>query len=419
MNFGAALRKDMFQRQDTEDMIVATVSKDGMLLQHVKNKTQRVIYTALQQNWRALRYVDIIDNFLARQIVLWDPKAASLLPPQHHLTAVIANIDSFNYITKPSMEACRYLIRQNPDWIAKRPNPPMELCLLAVKIRHKNAQFLARCNLGYNSPYKYLGKNYFKGIEVTEALASASLLITKGTSFLSFPEALKTSLAAEALRLNLELIPYMTMTPVLQEVMLSLNGATIRTIENPTDAQKVLACRTTPHALKYVKNPPREAVLRAATCWGDALKYAAEQDEDLCVHAVRHFTVALKYVKRNRMGVWMQAGAPMQVILEDLFPQYRKSMTISHNTWVFFRQLAVSLHSNCSLQTTEELEDPLTLETVAKGTAVAFIEGHFAGTLSTILQLQETRFRGSNFTHIFIPIKNTLIPIHLLQWRMS
>jgi hypothetical protein len=181
MSYAKALSKDMFRREDTDEMVFAAVSKDGMQLQYVKKQTPRLVYAALKQNWRALQYVDDLDNQLVRQAVLWDPRAASLLPPKFHQFAVIVDINCFDYILKPSMEVCRYVIEQRPDWIAKRPNPPLELCLTAVKARHIGSEEF------YVNWTEYLGLGYFDGITVTEELAKASLPITNGWAYRSLP----------------------------------------------------------------------------------------------------------------------------------------------------------------------------------------------------------------------------------------
>ncbi len=409
----------MFQRQDTEDMIVAAMSKDGMQLQHVKKQTPRIVYAALKQNWRALPFVENIDNFLARQVILWDPKAASLLPKQHHLIAVISDINCFDYIAKPSIEACRYVIEQQPDWIAKRPNPPLELCLLAVQMRHKNAEFWVRCDRGYGSPYTHLGKEYFKGMQVTKELARASLPITKGYSYISFPDALKASLAEDTLRMNADLARFMTLTPALQDVMLELDGKHICMLENPTEEQKILACKTTPHAIQYIKNPSRAVVWQSATGFKDALKYCAEQDEELCAHAVRHFPAALQYCKEGRRRIWLKAGAPIPVDVGLLFPKYRKTMQTNFLALDFFRTLATSMRDNRNMPAPADLEDPVSLEPVAKGTVVALIGDHFVGTLRTLLQMVETGFRGSNYRYLFVPIKNQLVWSYHLRWCIT
>jgi hypothetical protein len=416
MNFGAALRKDMFKRQDTEDMIVAAVSKDGMQLQHVQKQTPRIVYAALRQNWRALPYVAELNNFVARQVVLWDPKAASLLPKEYHLLAVISDIHCFDYIAKPSMDACRYVIEQNPDWIAKRPNPPMELCLLAVQVRHKNAQFMVRCERGYGSPYMHLGKDYFKGMRVSKELARASLHATQGYSYISFPEDLKVSLAEETLRVNTDLARFMTLTPALEDVVLSLDGTLIRVLENPTEKQKILACKTTPHAIQYIKNPSRATVWESAAGWQDALKYATEQDEDLCAHAVRNFPAALRHCKTDRLNIWLKAGAPSTVDVALLFPKYAKATQAHILTYYFFRNIADSLRQNRNMPVPADLEDPVSLEPVAKGAVVAMMGDHFVGTLPTLLKMVETRFRGSNYNYIFVPIKNQLVSTGTLRW---
>ena len=419
LNYGKALRKDMFQRQDTEDMVIAAVSKDGMQLQFVKNKTPRIVYAALKQNWRALPYVDDIDEDLAHRVVMWDPKAASLLPAKFHHMAVINNIDCFDYIAKPSMEACRYVIEQQPDWIAKRPNPPMELCLLAIQVRHKIADFTVYGDRGYNNIYTRLGKDYFKGMKVTKELAKASLSVTKGYSYISFPDDLKVTLAEETLRVNADLARFMTLTPALEDFMLTLDGALIRILENPTEKQKILACKTTPLAILEIKNPSREVVWESATGWQGALKHAAELDEELCIHAVRHFPDALLYCRENQLRIWMKAGAPKTVVIEDLFPKYRWAMKMHILVYWFFRDIADSLCQNRDMPVPVELEDPVSLEPVAKGTVVAMMGDHFVGTLPTLLQMVETGFRGSDFRYIFVPIKNTLVHNSCLRWCMA
>ncbi len=419
LNYGAALRKDMFKREDTEDMVVAAVSKDGMQLQHVKKQTPRVVYAALKQNWRALPYVENIDNFLARQVVLWDPKAASLLPAKFHLLAVISDMACFDYIAKPSMEACRYVIEQKPDWIAKRPNPPQDLCLLAVRVRHENAHFMVRCERGYGNPYIHLGKDYFKGMQVTKELARASLHVTQGYSYISFPEDLKISLAEEALRTNADVARFMTLTPALEDVMLGKDGTLIRIVKNPTEKQKILACKTTAHAIQYIKDPSRAVVWESATGWQDALQYVAEQDEDLCVHAVRHFPEALRYCKKGRLHIWLKAGAPGGVDVALLFPRYRKVMQTHILAYYYFRNIVDSLRQNCDMPVPADLEDPVSLEPVAKGAVIAMMGDHFVGTLPTLLQMLETRFRGSNYNYVFVPIKNQLVHMSCLRWCVA
>ncbi len=419
MTYGSVLRKDMFRRQDTEDMIVAAVSKDGMQLRNVQTQTRRIVYAAVEQNWRALKFVEHIDEFLARQAARWHPQAASLLPPEHHINAVVVNIDSFDYITKPSMHACRYVIGKNPDWISKRPNPPMELCLLAVQVRHKEAEFRAYCNNGYCSPYNYLGKNYFKGIQVSEELARASLKLTEGYSYLSFPNALKEKLAEETLRINKELVQFMTLTPDLQDVLLNIDGMLIKSIDAPTEKQQILACRKTPQALQHIKKPARAAVWESAIAWKDALKYATEQDEELCAHAVRHFTEALKYVKDNPLRIWLLADAPLHVSPLSLFPKYAKHIHTNNLAYMFFRNIAVSLHNNRKTpHDSEELIDHVSMEPVAKGTIVAYIGEHFVGTMESLMHLLDTGFRGSNFATLFIPIRNELTTTRCLKWYM-
>lgn len=418
MNYGKALRKDMFKREDTEDMVVAAMSKDGMQLQYVKNKTPRVVYAALKQNWRALPFVDPLNEFVVRFVVQCHPEAASLVPPQFHLVAVIAHMGCIDYMRKPTLEACRYVIERQPDWIARCMNPPLELCLLAVQVRHKDVLKMEKCNQGYNYPYSYLDRDYFKGMIVTEELAKASLSITQGCSYICFPDHLKEKLAEEALRFDVYFARFMKLTPATEKAMLTVNGTLICNIPNPTEEQKIMAVKTTPWAIEYIKDPSRAVVWEAAVGCKDALNYATEQDEALCIHAVRHCPEALRYCKKGRMRIWLKAGMPA-VDAAVLFPKYNRIIRMDFTAKLFFLEIMDGLRYNRNKPAPADLEDPVSLEPVTMGTVVAMIGNHFAGTLSTLLQMIDTGFRDSNHQYIFIPIKNQRVTSRCLRWCVA
>jgi hypothetical protein len=421
MNFAAALRKDMYERMDTEDMIAAAVSKDGMLLSKVKNKTPRIIYNALKQNWRALQFVDTIDNFLARQVILMNPEAASLLPSEHHLMAVIADINAFDYMVNPSMDACYYVLEANPDWISKIANPPLELCVYAIKERHTRALdyvsgFLPR-------PHNVVGYGYLKDMPVSDKLLQCALDVTDGYAYLSFSAEDKERYAEVALGLNHHLIKFMPQTPLRQEMVLRKDPWALRDMVQ-TPALCRAACEADPTVLQIVKEPTRDMVWVCAAKWKHALKYAVEQDDELCSHAVRHFLDAMVYVKANHLKVLMASGAPMILHITDLeriFPEYKDLMYVygmSH----LFRRIIFSAVANKDAALPTDLEDPVTLVPVEAGTIAAFTHDnsglHFAGTLDTLVTMIKTGFRGSNTQSIFVPIKNDLVRTSSLWWAV-
>jgi hypothetical protein len=414
LNFAAAVRKDMFARADTQDMIVAEMSKNGMLLQHVKHQNSDICLAAIRQNWRALQFVRDIkrcivgEYCIVTQAIRCSPEAASLLPPAHHLYAVCTDIRCIDFIAKPSMECCRYVITKMPEWISKLPNPPMELCLLAVQGRFKDATFKAHCNVGYYPAINYLRRDYLEGIQVSGTvlaeLQEAALAPTKGWALLNYPQDVQVRLIEAAVRLN----------PVLYAHVPHLH----------TDALNHLACKLDPKLLAHVTNPTRELVWETAASWHVAIKYAEEQDEGLCVHAVRKSPAAIAYVRKQRLHIWAKAGYKTLPPLTSLFPEFVPNMKRCTATHAFFKRIQIVMSQQAKPTTkTVELEDPVTMEPVAAGTVCAFLADakgteHFAGTLDSLLDLLRAGFRGSTVYNIFVPIKNTLIPTNQLKWHM-
>ncbi len=412
LNFAAAVRKDMFARTDTQDMLVAEMSKNGMLLQHVKHQNFDICLAAIRQNWRALQFVRDINRCIVgeycivTQAIRCSPEAASLLPAVHHLYAVVLDIRCIDFIAEPSMECCRYVITKMPEWINKLPNPTMELCLIAVQGRFKDATFKANCNAGYYPAINYLRRDYLEGIQVSGAvlaeLQEEALAATKGWAILNYPEAVQARLVKTAIRLN----------PALYAHVPHLH----------TEALNHLACKFDPPLLAHVSNPTRELVWETAAVWHVAIKYAEEQDEGLCVHAVRKCPAAIAYVRKQRFHIWAKAGHKTLPPLTSFFPEFVSHMKYCTATQAFFKRIQIAMSQQPPTKTIE-LEDPITMELVTTGTVCAFLADakgteHFAGTLDSLLDLLRAGFRGSTVYNIFVPIKNTLIPTQQLKWRM-
>lgn len=421
MNYGAALQKDMFERKDTLAMVEAAVSKDGMLLSKVIHQTPTICCAAVRQNWRALSYVREITNFLVQDAVEQSPQAASLIPAEFHLTAVIHNVDCFDYIRKPTMECCRYVLKYKPDFIAKFKNPPLELCLQVVKDRHRNAMRVITCTMPplYD---EYLGIGYLKGMPITEELVRQALPATKGSIWRSLPPVLQTKYDLDALRLNAFLLKYMEKTAVRLKAVVEGNPLALRNMEQTSELVEV-ACKANPRVLQIVKNPSRDLVWRCAERWEGAIQYAQKQDLELCVHAVKHHIGALQYVHENPLRVWVLSRSMQMPQLDMLFPQHRRYINSYHGMGhTFFQRIAFQCRDHPTVSA-EEMEDPITLAPVDIGTLVAVIEEngkqHFAGTWESLWGMMMAGFRGSNYARIFVPIKNALVPANQIQWRMT
>ncbi len=404
MSFSAALCKDMFARDDTDDMILAAVSKDGMLLRRVRRQTFAICKAAVEQNWRAIAFVQDLHYSILQVALQCNLEAASLLPPQVHTLAVAIDLRAFDFIAKPTMACCEYVIKKMPEWITKRPNPPMNLCLLAVQGRFEDASFRAYANSPYHEPVQYLRRDYLEGMPVTEELQKAALAPTKGGAILSYSQAAQERLAEEAVRLNVKVYSYMPESC-------------------HTVALDRIVCTAYPEKLAQIPHPARDLVWDIAKRWAPAIKYAEEQDEALCIHAVRHQSSAIAYVRRNRLHIWAKAGHKTIPSLTTLFPEFATLMTRSASARAFFHKINVALHRRAPLKADEEvLEDPVTMDPVVAGTVCAFLPDgkgnqHFAGTLDSLLDLLKAGFHGSTVQHLFIPIKNALVPTQQIKWR--
>ncbi len=419
LNFASAVRKDMYNRNDTQDMILAEVSRDGMLLRNVRHQTYEICCAALGQNWRALSFVHDLNRCIVDAVVRHSPEAASLLPPAFHLYATCVNINCFDFIAKPTLECCRYVIQKMPEWISKRPNPPLELCLMTVKARFEDAKFRAYMNSPYRPASEYLQRDYLEGMRVTEAvladLQKAALAVTNGWALLAYPLAAQERLVEEAVNINAAVY---THVPHLH-----------------TDALNRVVCMKNHTYLAILTNPPRDLVWDIATSWPVAIKYAEEQDEALCVHAVRSHPTAIAHVRKARLHIWAKAGYKTLPQLTTLFPEFVPTIVRSEAARAFFARIQRAMATNGKPSTTHkpaaaaavaaaavELEDPVTLEPVAPGTVCAFLADdkgiqHFAGTLDSLLDLLKAGFHGSTPQNLFIPIKNALVPTRLIRWR--
>ena len=420
MNYGAALKKDMYERKDTSTMVEAAVSKDGLLLANVKHQTPRITWLAVSQNWRALQFVQEINTSLVRNAVYQSSEAGALVPVDFHLTAVIANINSFDFLRRPSMEACQYVLKEKPDWITKFKNPPVELCLQVVKLRHHDACRMAACTIP-NSNDRYLGVGYLEGMHVSDELVRQALPATHGLVWRSLPPALQSRYDLHALRINGAVLRYMEQTPARQKAVVEGFPWALRGFEQTPELVEI-ACKKNPMVLEIVKNPSRDLVMKCAEDWYGALQFAAEQDAELCMHAVLFDIRALQYVRKNPLQIWAQCGTTRVPDLRWLFPQHRKYITMYGHAHDFFLRIALQCRDNLTVPA-EEMEDPITLASVEAGTLVAVIEEngkqHFAGTWESLWGMMKTGFRGSNYGRIFVPIKNALVHTSQIQWRLA
>jgi hypothetical protein len=260
--------------------------------------------------------------------------------------------------------------------------------------------------------FSYLSCDYFKGMKATEELLWAALTVTKGWSILASPHVPR--LVIEAVRINPEVLAHIPQTPDMVMALCKFNPNIFPYVKEPTEEVSRMVCTVLPHMLRYVKNPPRDLVWECAKKWDLAINYA-DQDEDLCVHAVKHHQGAIAYVRRNRMRVWLKAGRPIKH-LTDIFPEFNTRTSADYK---FFYPILKAK----TMKTTEALEDPVTLEPVEAGMVCAFLldakgNQHFAGTLDTLLDLLRNRFQGSTTQHLFIPLRNALVPTALLRWRV-
>ena len=123
-----------------------------------------------------------------------------------HIPAVKINSECFSFIAKPSMECCRYAIETYPELITARPNPPLELCLIAVRKRFENALISHRHRYYHVDDLYCLRQDYLLFIQVSpEVLAElqeAALHITNGYAILSYPPEAQVRLFETAVRIN-------------------------------------------------------------------------------------------------------------------------------------------------------------------------------------------------------------------------
>jgi hypothetical protein len=210
MSFASAARRGMSDK-DKQEMLLKSLPSDGMLLRYISDQTPKICAIAIAQNWRAITCVRNISKELLENVLRWAPQCVSLLPPSMHILALEINRECFNFIDKPSMECCRYAIETYPELITTRPNPPLELCLIAVRRRFEIALMYHRNRYYHGDPLYCLRRDYLLFIQVSpEVLAELqerALYITKGYAILSYPSEAQARLFETAVRINPALYP--------------------------------------------------------------------------------------------------------------------------------------------------------------------------------------------------------------------
>lgn len=323
-----------------ENLKEIVVSKNGLLLDHISNKTKKLCEIAFKNNPEAIMYIPnylktydmcikaveydyLLFNYVPQQFMNND-LCLRVLDHNPHLLNQIKNPTDEMYLkcstTIPSLLSKiknksiikdidpLEIIKIDPNYIKNISEPTYEMCLEAIS---KNGQLLSIIPLELQNEQMYL-----------------MAVKNDGTSIKYIPEEFhKENVCIEALNNNIEAFQYIkNKTNNVIEHLLSLNYCLINHVQdiiiddNFLQKMKLLCAMKYGLSLQFIKNPSHQMCAYAIEqnykalqfvpkhLWhddlidcallknGKALKYITNQNEVMCMEAIENNPLAIKYV---------------------------------------------------------------------------------------------------------------------------
>ena len=377
MNFGTIIRQKALTQQNTEAMCAEIVSKDGLAISKVKHQTPDLCLLAVKQNWEAIRYCKFINKDIITVAVMSHPRAALYLPKktEYHFHAINTNPACFLFIQEPSEEVCCSAIQLDISLLRYIPARTHKICFAIVK---------ARIDRYFN---ELAEGELFQDIPLTEELL-IDVIQYCPPSVADIPEDMwSASLASKALDIHtrcVAFIPHKLLTAEMCDKVMK-SGAK--------------------HLYSYAINKAsKELVIKMINQDGSLIELIDSPTEEMVMSAIHKKPSLIRHAKSNVYNIWVKAGRPY----DPKVPVLRFLSNIQRRV----RRAPPSIG---------EVEDPITMDIIPKGTICGFLRGasggfHLAGTIESILEIIQKGFRDSSFRSIFVPHRNALVEIHEFSW---
>ena len=258
--------------EQTPEVCLAVVQKDGNALKYVKHQTPEICLAAVKNNGASLRFVEE-------------------QTPKICLAAVRQNGLTLSYVKDQTPQICMAAVKRNGEALQFVKNQTPEICLAAVQ---KN---------GYALEYVQ---------EQTQKLCAEAVLQTPKA--IQYAKYQTPEMCLEAVRNDGYLLQYVKeQTPEICMAAVKEDGFAIKFVEEQTPELCMAAVRENPNCLGYIRNQTLEicsAAFHSHSCWDQdvhPLLSVREQTPEICLEAVKCSGMALEYVKEQTPEICLTA----------------------------------------------------------------------------------------------------------------
>jgi hypothetical protein len=282
--------------EQTEEMCLCVVKKDGFLLQYVKEQTEEICMEAVKQNGDSLQFVKTQTEAICFEAV------------------------------KQNLEAIQYLQEQT------------EICLDNIKYIEVTGKQLNSHNKKF---YKFINKekchkglNYSLGINIDIAefnptighLGGGIYFATNEDIFynthygcyfceITVPDDARCFVENDKIKANIINIINMTLIENIIEwsdndfclKVVKLCGDMLKYVKNQTEEICLEAVKKYGYALRYVKTQTNEICLEAVKNHGEMLTYVEDKTEEICLEAVKRNAWALGSIENQTEEMCLEA----------------------------------------------------------------------------------------------------------------
>ncbi|MGL5312651.1 MAG: hypothetical protein ACRC92_05355, partial [Peptostreptococcaceae bacterium] len=145
------LIKEMDIYDQTEEVMLATISQNGLLLKYIRNQTPKICMEAINQNHLAFSYVKDKNENICNEIVKVNGLALELIKnqtPEICKNAIRQNPFSLQFVINQTDELCEEALYRSGLALEYVKNKTKKLCLLALEqsslaIRHVPVSLLS------------------------------------------------------------------------------------------------------------------------------------------------------------------------------------------------------------------------------------------------------------------------------------
>lgn len=203
-------------------------------------------------------------------------------------------------------------------------------------------------------------------------------------------------------------------TPELCRAVVLKDWRALEFVLEQTHELCLLAIQQNWRAIHYIRTQTPEICLAAVQQDAEAFKYVKVQTPEVCLLAVQKNGNNLKYVKLQTDDICLAAVKNKHTAVQYVHPQYM---------YLFRPGLDASSLPIETLPDTVNLKDytdPITLDDLKEGELYGWIveneQWYLAGSLTYLNQMIQMNFNKSTLEEVFIPIKNTLVPVENIRW---